>query len=327
MTPAADVAAFAWRQTKSITVSAARRLLAEQFRAAGIETPELDARILVGHALSLDHAGLAAAGARILAAGEWDAIASVAERRLMREPVARIVGFKKFWSLKLVIDSTTLVPRPETETLVEAALAEIDSRGPRAGPIRIADLGTGSGAILLALLAELPDAFGVGTDTSFGALRLAGHNARHLQLARAAFVACDLGAALAGPFDLIVTNPPYIASDVIATLSPEVRDYDPRAALDGGRDGLDCYRAIAATIPPLLSPAGILVVELGAGQAAAVSALFSQAGLAVAGPRTDLEGMPRALVATKCDTGARQGHDRKALDPGKKALGISAGTD
>jgi release factor glutamine methyltransferase len=306
MTPAAGAAASAW-QAKSITVSAARRLLTEKFRAAGIETPELDARILVAHALSLDHAGLAAAGTRILAAGEWDAVARLAERRLMREPVARIVGFKEFWSLKLVIDSTTLAPRPETETLVEAALAEIDSRGPRTRPMRIADLGTGSGAILLALLVELPDAFGVGTDTSLGALRLARHNARRFQLARAGFVACDLGAALAGPFDLIVTNPPYIASDVIATLSPEVRDYDPRAALDGGRDGLDCYRAIAATIPPLLSSAGILVVELGAGHAAAVSALFSQAGLAVAGPRTDLEGTQRALVAGKCDTRAPPG--------------------
>lgn len=304
MTPAADVAALAWRQTKSITVSAARRLLAEKFRAAGIETPELDARVLVAHALSLDHAGLAAAGAHILDAGKWDAIASLAERRLMREPVARIVGFKEFWSLKLVIDSTTLVPRPETETLVEAALAEIDSRGPRTRPLRIADLGTGSGAILLALLAELPGAFGVGTDTSLGALRVAQHNARRLQLARAAFAACDLGAALAGPFDLIVTNPPYIASAVIATLAPEVRDCDPRAAVDGGHDGLDCYRAIAATIPPLLGPAGVLVVELGAGQAAAVGALFSQAGLALAGPRTDLQGTVRALVARSCDTRA-----------------------
>jgi release factor glutamine methyltransferase len=307
MTRSAGAADFTPAQTKARTVGAARRLLAEKFRAAGIETPELDARVLVGHALSLDHAGLAAAGTRTLAAGDWNAISGFAERRLMHEPVARIVGFKEFWSLTLRIDSTTLVPRPETETLVEAALAEIDSAGARTRRLRVADLGTGSGAILLALLSELPDTFGVGTDTSFGALRTARQNAGRLQPARAAFVACDLGAALGGSFDLIVANPPYIASGEIATLAPDVRDYDPRAALDGGRDGLDCYRAIAATIPPLLKPTGALVVELGAGQAGAVGALFSQAGLAPAHLRTDLQGKQRALVARKCDTGAGPG--------------------
>jgi release factor glutamine methyltransferase len=307
MKRSAGVAALTRAQTSALTLAAARRLLAEKFRAAGIDTPELDARVLIAHALSLDHAGLAAAGTRILNAGDWNAITSFAERRLMHEPVARIVGFKEFWSLTLRIDSTTLVPRPETETLVEAALAEIDSAGARTRPLRIADLGTGSGAILLALLSELPDAFGVGTETSLGALRIAQHNAGQLPPARAAFVACDLGAALGGSFDLIVANPPYIASGDIATLAPEVRDYDPRAALDGGRDGLDCYRAIAATIPPLLKPAGALVVELGAGQAAAVGALFSQAGLAPARPRTDLQGTQRALVGRKCGTGAGTG--------------------
>jgi release factor glutamine methyltransferase len=307
MTCPSGAAAVIPTQAEALTVVAARRLLAEKFRAAGIETPELDARVLVGHALSLDHAGLAAAGTRILDASDWDAITGFVERRLMHEPVARIVGFKEFWSLTLCIDSTTLVPRPETETLVEAALAEIDSAGARTRPLRIADLGTGSGAILLALLSELPDTFGVGTDTSFGALRIAQRNAHRLQPARAAFVACDLGAALGGSFDLIVANPPYIASGEIATLAPDVRDYDPRAALDGGRDGLDCYRAIAATIPPLLKPAGALVVELGAGQAAAVGALFSQAALAPARPHTDLRGTQRALVARKCDTGAEPG--------------------
>jgi release factor glutamine methyltransferase len=307
MTPAAAMAAFAPPPAQARTVSAARRHLTEKFRAAGIETPELDSRVLVAHALSLDHAGLAAAGTRILDAGEWNAIALLAERRLVHEPVARIVGFKEFWSLAMRVDATTLVPRPETETLVEAALAEIDSLGARTRPLRIADLGTGSGAILLALLTELPNTFGIGTDMSLGALRVAQGNARHLQLARAAFVACDLGAALGGSFDLVVANPPYIASGEIATLAPDVRDYDPRTALDGGRDGLDAYRAIAATIPSLLAPSGALAVELGAGQAGAVTALFSQAGLAPAGPRPDLHGTPRALVARKCDRKAGAG--------------------
>lgn len=300
MTPQA---AFGSPSTEALTVAAARRLVAERLRAAGIETPELDARVLIAHALGSDHAGLAAAAGRSLDATEWEAMTRLTERRLRHEPVARIVGVKEFWSLGLRVDSTTLVPRPETETLVEAALAEIESVGDRTRPLRIADLGTGSGALLLALLSELPNAFGVGTDTSFGALQLARRNARHLRLGRAAFVVCDFGAALGGTFDLVVANPPYIASDEIATLAPEVRDYDPRVALDGGPDGLDCYRAIAATIPALLKPAGALVVELGAGQAATVGALFSQAGLAPASRRTDLAGALRALIARRCDCG------------------------
>jgi release factor glutamine methyltransferase len=298
MTAAADVAAIGRREGENAPSAAAmRRALTEQFRAAGLDSPELDARILVGHALSLDHAALAAAGARILDAKERAAIAALAARRLAREPVARIVGSKEFWSLQLRVDAATLVPRPETETVVEAALAAIDAGGARSRPLRIADLGTGSGALLLALLTELPNAFGVGTDTSSAALRTARDNAQRLRIARAVFVACDLGAPLARPFDLIVANPPYIASGDIAALAPEVRDYDPAAALDGGADGLDCYRAIAATAPALLGPAGALIVELGAGQVQAVTALFTAAGLAPSPPRVDLGGVPRALVA------------------------------
>src|SRR5208283_4516596 len=194
-------------------------------------------------------------------------------------------------------DAATLVPRPETETVVEAALAAIDSHGPRAGVGQIADLGTGSGALLLALLTELPTATGIGTDTSLSALAVARDNARRLGLFRAQFVACDMAAALGGPFDLIVSNPPYVASGAIAALAPEVRDFDPRQALDGGPDGLDFYRAIAATVPALLGPGGALVVELGAGQAEAVAALFSAAGLVSSPSRPDLGGVPRALLA------------------------------
>jgi release factor glutamine methyltransferase len=298
MIASVDVAAFARREdANALSAAATRRVLTEQFRAAGLDSPELDARILVAHALSLDHAALAAAGARVLDAKERDTIAALAARRLAREPVARIVGSKEFWSLQLRVDATTLVPRPETETVVEAALAVIDAGGSRHRALHIADLGTGSGALLLALLTELPNAFGVGTDTSFGALRVARDNAQRLQLARAAFVACDMGGALLGPYDLIVANPPYIASGAIAALAPEVRDYDPRSALDGGADGLDCYRAIAATVPALLKPTGAVVVELGAGQAQAVTAVFSAAGLEPSAPRADLSGIPRALAA------------------------------
>jgi release factor glutamine methyltransferase len=281
------------------TIAEARRSLIAQLRAGGVDSPELDARILIGHALGLDHAALAAAPARRLGAAEESAIAALAQRRLAHEPVARIVGVKEFWSLNLAVSAATLVPRPETETVVEAALAAVAARRPRARALCIADLGTGSGAILLALLSELPEAFGVGTDLDPAALALARGNARRLGLRRAAYVACDMAAALRGPFDLIVSNPPYIASGDIATLPPEVRLFDPRRALDGGRDGLDCYRAIAAVAPALLAPDGALVVELGAGQAEPAAALFAAAGLAPAPPRADLNDVPRALVMRK----------------------------
>jgi release factor glutamine methyltransferase len=279
------------------TVAAARRALAEKFRAAGLDSPELDARLLVGHALSLDHAALAAAGCRPLDTAEKAAIAALAQRRIAHEPVARIVGSKEFWSLKLRVDASTLVPRPETETVVELALAAIDEQGACRGALRIADLGTGAGPLILALLAELPNALGIGTDLKESALAVARDNAQRLGLIGANFVACDMAAALRGPFDLIVANPPYVPSADIALLAPEVHDFDPRAALDGGVDGLDCYRIIATTAPALLAPDGALIVELGAGQARAVAALFAEAGLAPSPPRADLNGVPRALLA------------------------------
>jgi release factor glutamine methyltransferase len=303
MMPGADAAAPPVPGHAAGTIAVARRVLAAQLRDGGIETPELDARILIGHALGLDHAALAAAANRRLDGAEQDAIAALARRRLGREPLARIIGRKEFWSLALDIDAATLVPRPETETVVEAALAAIDARGGRAKPLRIADLGTGSGALLLALLSELPHAFGVGTDISVDAMRVARANARRLKLMRATFVACDMAAALNGRFDLVVSNPPYIASGTIAALAPEVRDFEPRRALDGGADGLNFYRQIAAGIASLLAPDGVVVVELGIGQADAVAAIFTAAGLAASAPQHDLSGVSRALLA-------RLGHDR-----------------
>ncbi len=292
-------AAVLTRHDSASTVAGMRRALTETFRAAEIDSPELDARVLVGHALSLDHSALTAAGERLLNTAERETILGFARRRLAHEPVARIIGSKEFWSLKLCVDASTLIPRPETETVVEAALAAVEADGPRQRELRIADLGTGSGALLLALLAEFPNAFGVATDTDPGALSVARHNAQRFKFTRATFLACDMAAALRGPFDLIVSNPPYIASGDIATLAPEVRDFDPRAALDGGQDGLNYYRLIAASAPALLKSDGSLVVELGVGQAPAVMALFSEAGLTPLPPRLDLQGLPRALPAKK----------------------------
>jgi release factor glutamine methyltransferase len=287
------------RHGKPYTVADVRRAWTAEFRAGGIDTPELDARILIGKALGLDHAALAAAGTRVLEAGEENEIAALARRRLAHEPVARIVGIKEFWSLKLQVDAATLVPRPETETVVEAALAAIDFTGARSRVLRIADLGTGTGAILLALLSELKNSFGVGSDVNPGALVVARENARRLGFTRTAYVACDMAAAMSGPFDLVVSNPPYIVSDDIAALPPEVRLFDPRLALDGGTDGLDFYRAIAASVPILLAPDGVVVVELGSGQAKPVMTLFAGAGLVPMPPKPDLNGVPRALVARK----------------------------
>lgn len=281
----------------SLTVAQARRALADAFRQAALDSPELDARLLVGHALGLDHTALTIESGRSLGDDATRALAALAARRLDREPVARILGVKEFWGLPLRITAATLVPRPETETVIEAALAAIDSAGARGRLLRVADLGTGSGALLIALLRELPNASGVGTDVSREALAAAADNAGRLGVgSRAEFTACDFGAALAGHFDLVVSNPPYIASGDIAALPPEVR-HDPRRALDGGADGLDCYRTIAKQTPRLLRPHGHLVVELGRGQEPAVAALFRAAGLTPSPARPDLSGIPRALQA------------------------------
>jgi release factor glutamine methyltransferase len=284
------------RIESSLSVDVARRRLAREFRRHALDAPELDARLLVGHALGLDHAALAVQSDRTLTAREADALAALTARRLAREPVARILGRKEFWGLPLALGADTLIPRPETETVVEAALATLSERERAA--LRIADLGTGSGALLLALLSELPNARGIGTDISPAALTCARANAAALGLAdRATFAACDYGAALNGPVDLIVANPPYVARAEIATLQAEVRDFDPPHALDGGPDGLAAYRAIAPQARRLLAPDGILVVELGFGRLAAVRSIFAAAGLAPAAVRHDLSGVVRALVA------------------------------
>jgi release factor glutamine methyltransferase len=283
---------------RQLDVASVRRLAVDILRKDGIEMAELDARLLIGHALALDHAGLAAAQSRILSGDETGRIAALITRRLQREPVARIVGQKEFWGLPLFLSPETLVPRPETEIVVEAALAAINSSDRRRERLRMADLGTGSGALLLALLTELPTAFGIATDLSVAALTTAHDNALRLGLAeRCAFVACQFGDALNGGFDLVVSNPPCIATAGIAMLPPEVRDHDPHVALDGGHDGLDSYRRIAAGTARLLRPGGWLVIEIGAGQADRVASIMRAAGLIGDSPaRPDLAGIDRALT-------------------------------
>jgi len=279
------------------TVAEARRWLTAILRENSFDTPELDARILTGHVLGLDHAGLVSASAQVLDDDAAARLSQAAGRRLRREPVALIVSHKEFWGLPLKVTSATLIPRPETETLVETALDLVRRTGTPGRALRIADLGTGSGAILVALLSELPNAFGVGTDREIAALRVARDNAAALGLtARAGFVAADFGAPLAGGFDLVVSNPPYVCSPEIESLAPGVRDYEPRSALDGGADGLDAYRAIAADCRRLLAPGGHILVEIGLGQAAAVRGLFEEAHLQQVAIVNDLAGIARTLA-------------------------------
>lgn len=282
-----------------LTIEASRRALAAQFKARGIETPELDARLLIGAALDLDHTALAAQAARLITSQESKAIAGFAQRRMAHEPVARILGRKEFWGLDFELSAATLVPRPDTETVIEAALEFFQNS--RASALRIADIGTGSGAILLALLSEFPEATGVGTDISAEALATAELNARRFDLAgRASFVQCNYAAALSGPFDLIVSNPPYIPSSHIATLDHDVRDHDPILALDGGTDGLDAYRAIIPQAAALLGPGGVLIVETGHDQSTPVSDLMRAAKLTLPRPPVaDLGGIHRAVMGRK----------------------------
>jgi release factor glutamine methyltransferase len=281
------------------TIDAVRRTLAMRLKSVGIDSAELDARLLVGAALHLDLTGLIAAGTRTVTPGEAAALEILMQRRLAGEPVARILGVKEFWGLPLEVAPATLVPRPDTETVVEFAL-ELCGQ-PRAQQPRIIDIGTGSGAILLALLSEWRGATGIGTDISLEALRTASRNASRLGLApRASFVACNYLAALSGMFDLIVSNPPYIRSADISELDREVREYDPPLALDGGADGLDAYRAIVPESARLLAPGGTLIVEAGYGQSGPISQLMAASGLmSERPPKPDLAGVPRAVAGRK----------------------------
>jgi release factor glutamine methyltransferase len=282
------------------TVEAARRKLTARFRSGATDSAELDARILVGAALNLNLTGLIAAAARPVTPDQAMRLEDFARRRLAGEPVARILEAREFWGLSLQLSAATLVPRPDTETVVELALEMMGAPDPKR-PLRIADLGTGSGAILLALLSELPGAYGIGTDISVAALRTAGSNTARLGFGpRAAFVACDYAAALSGGFDLMVSNPPYIRSADIAGLATEVRDHDPLLALDGGADGLDAYRKLIPQAAERLVAGGVLVVEAGHDQSGDIAELMAAAGLTQDRPaKADLAGICRAVAARK----------------------------
>ena len=223
----------------------------------------------------------------------------------MRDEEARIVGHKEFYGLDLKLTPATLVPRPETETVVDAALAVVDRRWGRDASVRIVDLGTGSGAILLALLSELPNAAGLGTDIAFAAILTARDNARRLGLAgRTTFVVGDWTGPLGAPVDVVVANPPYIESEAIAVLAPEVRDHDPRRALDGGADGLAAIDAIVSGLGRIVGRDGVGLVEIGLGQGEAVRGRAARAGFAVDLTR-DLAGIDRVATLSRAPFDSR----------------------
>ncbi|TVS00918.1 MAG: peptide chain release factor N(5)-glutamine methyltransferase, partial [Rhodospirillales bacterium] len=277
-----------------LTVAAALHTAAGALRQAGIPSARLEARLLLCHVLGIDMAmAIGHPERRLDAAGQVGFEALVLERS-RRRPLAQILGEREFWSLRFHVTSDVLVPRPESETLVEAVLDRVRDRS---RPVRIVDLGTGSGCLLLALLSELPAASGVGVDRSWPALRVAQDNANRLGLARRAqFVQGDWTAPFTGRFDVIVANPPYIPTDVLATLEPEVARYEPRQALDGGADGLAAYRALIPGSAAILGDHGMVAVEVGAGQAEAVAVLMRDHGLTGTATRADLAGVPRCVT-------------------------------
>lgn len=281
------------------TAREAQAALTRALGAAGIEEPARDARLLLMAALDLSATDLVREPGRRLSERNAQRLADVAARRLAREPVSRIAGVRGFFGRDFHITPATLDPRPCTETVVEAALEVVAAEGWPGRPLRLLDVGTGSGALLVTLLAELPAATGVGTDISDAALAVAQANAVRLGVAgRAQFLNRRTLAGVEGPFDLLVSNPPYIPAGDIAGLDPEVRDFDPRAALDGGADGLDIYRALAADFSRCV-PDGWALLEVGAGQAEAVAGLLREAPGAAAEVRqwTDLGGHVRCVAA------------------------------
>ncbi|MCA3279877.1 MAG: peptide chain release factor N(5)-glutamine methyltransferase [Roseomonas sp.] len=266
----------------------------QRLRGAAIEAPRLEARRLLAHVLGTTEEALLRDPRAPVPTDKAAQFAGLLARRMAHEPLAYLIGHVGFWTLDLEVSPATLIPRADSESLVEAGLEACPDRG---AALRVLDLGTGTGALLLAMLSEYQAAFGIGVDCRADAAALAARNAERLGLAgRAAFLAGDWAAALAGRFDLILTNPPYIESAAIPGLMAEVARHEPASALDGGADGLSAYRYIITDLPRLLAPRGVAVLELGAGQQAAVEALAHVEGLTPEACRADLGGVPRALV-------------------------------
>lgn len=273
-----------------MTISAGRVLqdAIAQLKRAGLEGPERDARILLAHALQVPRHRLGDLLADPLEREAARRFETFIAARGRSQPVSQIIGRRAFWKHDFEVTPDTLDPRPDTEALIEAALEQ---------PFRsVLDLGTGTGAILISLLAERPGVRGIGTDISQAALNVARRNAKRIGV-DAEFICSDWMSEITGEFELIVSNPPYIALSEMAGLSAEVRGWEPHQALTDGGDGLDAYRRIAATAAPHLTPGGRLVLEIGSQQAQDVAAILTAEGWAVAGLHHDLDGRDRVIVA------------------------------
>jgi release factor glutamine methyltransferase len=297
-------------------IAAALSAATARLRAAGIEAPRRDAQLLVMHALGLCREDVLADPQRILVDRELVALGALIDRRAAREPISRIVGMREFWSLPFRVTSAVLDPRADSETLIDAVLDRLPDR---ATDYRILDLGTGSGCLLLALLHEFPAATGLGIDLSVEALAVARENADRLGLGgRVEFRVNDWARGVSERFDIVVSNPPYVASPTIAALAPEVAHYEPRLALEGGTDGLDAYRILAEQLAGVVLPTGFIAIEIGSGQETAVATLCEAAGLTFVGSRNDLAGVKRCLLFAATDA-----HDCQP----KKTVGISSTSD
>jgi len=278
--------------------------LSESLAAAKIEEPRLEARMLLAHAAGIDQT-------RIIGYPEENVDAETAKRardmiarRKTGEPIAYIIGSREFWSLTFKVSKATLIPRPDSETLIEAVLAAArEKSGDKSASLRILDLGTGSGCLLLALLSELPNATGTGIDLNAAACLVALENAKNLgRGSRANFREGDWLAGMHGTFDIIISNPPYIVEAEIASLEVDVKLFEPHLALSGGPDGLAAYRTIAAQTRPHLAAGGLLGVEIGIGQAADIKGIFTDNGFKILGIYQDIANIERCILATVEDS-------------------------
>lgn len=277
------------------TLDGAVHWAAQQMAQAGLPDGRREARLLVAQALKIPQQTILMDGGRALDDAQADAVAAMVLRRCQREPLSRIVGERGFWTLDLGLNADTLDPRPDTETLVEAV---IELCPDRQAPLRLVDFGTGTGCILLALLSEYPNARGLGVDLAPGAVDMAQQNAQRNGLAeRASFQQGDWAAGLTGPFDVIVSNPPYIATHEMAALEPEVTQYDPQRALVSGDSGYECYETLIPQLPAILAPGGVIALEVGHTQAVKVGELLQNAGFAQITVRPDLAGIARCVIA------------------------------
>ena len=292
--PAVDVALDPALKPRDDSLAAYQTDLTQRLSAAGVDSAALDAKLLMAQGLGCDRAALVSQSARLLSPQELEAIEALVLRRLNREPMSQILGYKDFWRDRFRVSADVLSPRPDSETLIEAMIAY---RPDRATAYDMLDLGTGSGCLLLSLLREYPQANGLGIDQSEVALAVAKCNAQALGLqARARFSLGNWMQTLQSRYDMVISNPPYIERAEIDALEPEVKEHEPMAALSGGDDGLDAYRQIFASLPKVLNPNGICVMEFGAGQEGAVAALAIENGLKVREIKEDLAAIPRAII-------------------------------